>query len=100
MKFYDQEEKDLITTYERAAARGELKPVKNEAKVKAEAVQMARRYLRKEARINIRLSTADLAMLKRKAADQGLPYQSLISSVLHKYAATGRTHRAPTTSSP
>ncbi|MGO9257190.1 MAG: CopG family antitoxin, partial [Bryobacteraceae bacterium] len=43
------------------------------------------KYMRKDARINIRLSTADLEMLKRRAAEEGLPYQSLIASVLHKY---------------
>ena len=43
--------------------------------------------MRKDARINIRLSTADLEMLKRRAAEEGLPYQSLIASVLHKYVS-------------
>ena len=37
--------------------------------------------------INIRLSSADLNRLKQKAAYEGLPYQTLIASVLHKYAA-------------
>jgi predicted DNA binding CopG/RHH family protein len=39
-----------------------------------EAMEAARRYTRKDARINIRLSTADLEMLKRRAAEEGLPY--------------------------
>lgn len=43
--------------------------------------------MRKDARINIRLSNADLEMLKRRAAEEGLPYQSLIASVLHKYVS-------------
>jgi predicted DNA binding CopG/RHH family protein len=38
-------------------------------------------------RVNIRLSSADLQMLKRRAAEEGLPYQSLIASVLHKYVS-------------
>jgi len=62
-----------------------------------DAVDAAKNYLRKNARINIRLSTADLEMLKRRAADEGLPYQSLIASVLHKYvrgvATGGKTVR-------
>lgn len=41
--------------------------------------------LRKDERINIRISTADLIMLKRRAAEQGLPYQTLITSILHKH---------------
>ena len=40
-----------------------------------------------DARINIRLSTADLEMLKQRAAEEGLPYQSLITSILHKYVS-------------
>jgi predicted DNA binding CopG/RHH family protein len=47
----------------------------------------ARRYTRKDAWINIRLSTADLEMLKRRAVEEGLPYQSLIASILHTYVS-------------
>ena len=43
--------------------------------------------LRKEARINIRISNGDLERLKQKAAHEGLPYQTLIASILHKYVA-------------
>jgi predicted DNA binding CopG/RHH family protein len=47
-------------------------------------MEAARRYTRKDARINMRLSTADLEMLKRRTAEEGLPYQSLIASIFHK----------------
>ena len=40
---------------------------------------------RKTKNINIRISEYDLAHLKRRAEDDGIPYQTLISSVLHKY---------------
>ncbi|MBI2891249.1 MAG: antitoxin [Nitrospirae bacterium] len=53
------------------------------------AREAARRYLRKDARINIRLSASDLELLKRKAAEEGMPYQTLVASVLHKLV-TGR----------
>lgn len=79
--FFDREEEQIIRDYE----RGEFKPVKNQAEVKRIAMEAAKRYLRKDARINIRLSTADLDMLKRRAAEEGLPYQTLIASILHKY---------------
>lgn len=82
-RFHDDDEKRLVAAYE----RGEFKPVKDQKGAKQTAVEAARRYLRKDARINIRLSTADLDMLKRRAADEGLPYQSLIASVLHKYVS-------------
>jgi predicted DNA binding CopG/RHH family protein len=81
--FHDDEERDLITAYE----SGEFSPVADQQQAKQTAVQAARRYLRKDARVNIRLSTADLEMLKRRAAEEGLPYQSLIASVLHKYVS-------------
>ena len=81
--FFDSEEKELIEAWE----KGEFRPVRNQAAAKRAAVSAAKRYGRKDARINIRLSTADLEMIKRRAAEEGLPYQSLIASVLHKYAA-------------
>ena len=81
--FHDEEERDLVTAYE----SGEFRPVKDQQGAKQAAVQAARCYLRKDARVNIRLSTADLEMLKRRAAEEGLPYQNLIASVLHKYVS-------------
>ena len=82
-RFYDDAERDLITAYE----HGEFKPVEDQQGAKQTARQAAQRYLRKDARVNIRLSTADLEMLKRRAAQEGLPYQTLIASVLHKYVS-------------
>ena len=82
-EFHDDEEKKMIAAYE----RGEFKPVKDQKGAKQTAVQAARRYMRKDARINIRLSTADLEMLRQRAVEEGLPYQSLIASVLHKYVS-------------
>jgi predicted DNA binding CopG/RHH family protein len=81
--FYDDEEKKLAKAYD----RGEFKPVKDQKGAKRNAVQAARRYMRKDERINIRLSTADLEMLKRRAVEEGLPYQTLIASILHKYVS-------------
>jgi len=79
----DKDEDQVVADYE----RGAFKPVKNQAIARKEAMDAARRYMRKDARINIRLSTADLEMLKRRAAEEGLPYQSLIASILHKYVS-------------
>ena len=79
----DQDEDKLIAEYE----RGAFKPVKKQDMARREAMEAARRYMRKDARINIRLSTADLELLKRRAAEEGLPYQSLIASILHKYVS-------------
>lgn len=84
-KFLDDHERKLISAYE----AGEFKPVDDQKAAKKTAVEAARRYFRKDARINVRLSSADLEMLKRRAAEEGLPYQTLISSILHKYVAGG-----------
>ena len=79
----DDEEKDLLRSFE----KGEWKTVANFKEELAQAKEAAANSLRKNARINIRMSSVDLEHIKRKAAYEGLPYQTLIASVLHKYAA-------------
>lgn len=83
MKYFelDEEEKQLLEEFE----RGEWKPVKDFAKAKKEAMEVARNTLNKIKNINIRLSEKDLQKLKAKAIEEGLPYQTLASSILHKY---------------
>ena len=49
----------------------------------------AKATFRKDRRLNIRLSSKDLEAIQKRALAEGLPYQTLISSLLHKYA-TGR----------
>jgi len=46
---------------------------------------------RKDALINIRLHPKDLRVLQKKAIAEGIPYQTLIASILHKYVE-GRLH--------
>lgn len=41
--------------------------------------------LKKDKRVNIRMSEHDLEAIQRKAVQEGLPYQTLISSLIHKY---------------
>jgi len=54
--------------------------------------KQATEHVKKSARINIRLSPGDLEKIQRIAFDEGLPYQTLISSIIHKYiGATYRT---------
>jgi len=85
MKYYelDDEEKQLLEEIE----RGEWVPVKDFDKRKKELMQIAQNTLNKTRNINIRLSERDLAKLKRKAAEEGIPYQTLASSILHKATA-------------
>lgn len=79
----DHEEEEILSSYE----HGEWKSVKNIEKEGALASKSARKTLSKDVRINIRLSSSDLSNIKQLAAYEGLPYQTLISSILHKYAA-------------
>jgi predicted DNA binding CopG/RHH family protein len=50
---------------------------------------LAEETIRKDKRINIRISSRDLEALQRRAIEEGLPYQSLVPSVLHKYVSGG-----------
>lgn len=79
-----REEREILGAYERgeflSQGRGpQAEPLRNAARVTT----------LKDQRINIRLSSADLQELRTRADEEGLPYQTLIASVLHKYA-TGR----------
>lgn len=79
----DREEKELLGSFE----QNEWKPVKNTKKEIDSARKSANRTLSKDVRINIRLSSTDVSNIKQIAAYEGLPYQTLISSILHKFAA-------------
>lgn len=79
----DEEEQELSDSFD----RGEWKSVDNPEEEKAIAREAARNYFRKDARVNIRISSSDLDRLKQIAAFEGLPYQTLIASILHKYSA-------------
>lgn len=79
----DLEEEDILQSFE----KGEWKSINAVGKEKKRAQTTAKRTLSKDVRINIRLSSADLSNIKLAAAYEGLPYQTLIASVLHKFAA-------------
>ncbi len=76
------EEKELLESVE----AGEWNSVANLKEEKAKAKQAARNTLRKDSRINIRIQSADLEKIKKIAEYEGLPYQTLVSSILHKFA--------------
>lgn len=83
----DHEEKELLTSVENE----EWATVKDLERERARARKAATKTLRKDVRINIRLSSSDVLNIKQIAAYEGLPYQTLIASILHKYAA-GHLH--------
>jgi predicted DNA binding CopG/RHH family protein len=88
-KFIDDEERALAGSFE----RGEWQSVKNVPREKRALRDAARRTLQKDARINIRLSSKDLGDIQTIAAREGIPYQTLLSSIIHKYAAGTLTER-------
>ena len=83
MKYYelDKEEKELLEEFE----KGEWTPVKDQTRARREAMEIARNTLDKLRNINLRLSERVVYKLKARAAEEGIPYQTLISSVLHKF---------------
>ena len=68
-----------------SAEGGEWRSVSNFAEEKHRYEEAARGTLRKDKRVNIRMTERDLLHFKKKAAEEGIPYQTLISSILHKY---------------
>lgn len=79
----DAEEKEIEEAL--PELREKLPIVKNLSEELAIAKEAASNYLRKKAQINIRLSQHDIEGLRRIAVKEGLPYQTLIASILHKY---------------
>lgn len=86
----DKEEKDLLESYE----RGEWKSVKNLNQEIKKHKGYARQTLRKDKRVNIRISSMVLEELQARAVEDGMPYQTLISSILHRFI-TGRLIEKP-----
>lgn len=85
MQYYelDKEEQAELNEIE----SGKLQSVSNLQEAKQEAVRAAKNSLNKTFNINIRLSERDIYKLKAKAAKEGLPYQTLAASILHKTAS-------------
>jgi predicted DNA binding CopG/RHH family protein len=76
-----KEESEILRSFENK----EWTPVPNLAKRKKELIRYARNTLKKDKRMNIRISERDLLELQRKAVTEGLPYQTYVSSILHKF---------------
>jgi len=81
MSKLDQEEKGILDAFESAA----LKRTKGAKALQERHREYADAVARKDARINIRLPSRDLRGLQKRALEEGIPYQTLIASVLHKY---------------
>jgi predicted DNA binding CopG/RHH family protein len=86
----DKEEKDFLDSYE----RGEWKSVKHLREEIEKHRGYARQTLKKDKRVNIRISSMVLDELQTRAVEDGMPYQTLISSILHRFV-TGKLIEKP-----
>ncbi|MCH8349022.1 MAG: antitoxin [Chloroflexi bacterium] len=77
----DQEERELLESFERDEWRS---VAGREAKFERYR-EYALSTFKKDKRVNIRISTKDLEALQTRALEEGIPYQTLMASVLHKY---------------
>ena len=82
MSKLDPYELEVLEAYE----SGMLKPIASKAELQRMRTA-ARATSIKDKRVNIRLSSVDLLDIQAKALAEGMPYQTLIASVLHKYVA-------------
>ncbi len=77
----DKNEKDMLASYDNDEWV-EVRHPKNEMK---RHMRYAKENLRKDKRINIRISRKDLESIQRMAIEEGIPYQTLVSSLIYKY---------------
>jgi len=87
MSKLSNEEREILEAFD----NGELKRSAAAEDTKKQHQAYAQAILKKDARINIRLPSKDLRGLQKKALAEGIPYQTLIASILHKYVE-GRLH--------
>lgn len=78
----DPEEKEILEAFAAGEFVSELTPER-----KAHIAQLAEASGKKDKRINIRISSRDLSAIQRRALEEGIPYQTLVSSILHKYVS-------------
>ncbi len=76
----DKEEQELLGAFESGEFQSDMTPSR-----KKFIEQSAAHTFKKDKRINIRISGRDLAAIQRRALEEGMPYQTLVASILHKY---------------
>jgi predicted DNA binding CopG/RHH family protein len=77
-----KEEKKLLDAVE----AGEFESVLTEAR-REELQAIAKNTVKKDKRINIRISNRDLTAIQSRASEEGIPYQTFVSSIIHKYVS-------------
>ena len=84
------EERDILDKFE----RGELRRTSGAETEMATAHQAARDTFNKTRRVNLRVTERDFDLAHARAREEGIPYQTLLSSVIHKYLSGRLTDRA------
>jgi predicted DNA binding CopG/RHH family protein len=79
----DPEEQDLLDSVE----RGEWQSIERRNEAFERYRDYAHTTFKKDRRVNIRISRKDLEALQKRALEEGMPYQTLLASILHKFAA-------------
>ncbi len=79
----DGEEQELVESFE----RDEWRPVTERDAEVERYRDYARATFKKDMRVNIRISRKDLEALQTRALEEGIPYQTLMASVLHKFVS-------------
>jgi predicted DNA binding CopG/RHH family protein len=77
----DEQERDLVDSIE----KDQWQEAAHADQLRKQAEAYAEATIRKDRRMNIRISERDLRNLKRRALEEGIPYQTMVSMVLHKY---------------
>ncbi len=80
----DKEEQALLNAFESGEFQSDMTPSRRKF-----IEQSAAHTFKKDKRINIRISGRDLAAIQRRALEEGMPYQTLVASILHKYISGG-----------
>lgn len=76
----DDDERTLLEAFEGGQFESNLTPERQVFIAKS-----AEATLKKDKKINIRISSRDLSAIQRRALEEGIPYQALVSSIIHKY---------------
>lgn len=77
-----EEEKELLSAYQ----RGKLIPVENQEEMRKKLRQAPKATIEKARHVSIRVTEKDLQKIKAKAVATGIPYHTLLGSLLHQYA--------------
>lgn len=76
----DEDERSLLEAFEAGQFESSLTPERRVLIAKS-----AEATFKKDKKINIRISSRDLSAIQRRALEEGIPYQALVTSIIHKY---------------